>query len=484
MNVPGVGVVNDPLWEKAQEESERLAEALRKEVQVQSREIGVLRREMTITVPGKVIADHMEQQYSEIMHDALVPGFRKGRAPRRLVEKRFGSEVRESLTTMIVGRSFYAAAENEKLEPLGDPLFRVEDQGGVKLLDFDQALQHLKLPASGDFTYVCELEIKPTFELPELTGIPIKAVDVQIDDAMIDEQILRRRKLRGRFEPVAEPAAEDDQIVCDVVLSADGAEVKREENLTLGVRPTRLDGVALMDFGDKIKGARPGEKRSVECTIPEDYERADLRGKPGRFEFTVHEVKRLAPESLEDFVKGMGYDSEQELRDDIRRELESERDTLIARANKAQIEDYLLEKTPIELPEKFSARQTDRAVLRKVIDLQMRGVPMSDIEAKIDELRTQARAEVGRELKLLFVFDKVAETLGVDVTDEEVNTEIARIAAQYNQRFDRIRDDLQKRGLYPQLIEQIKHDKCVARLLEDAKLEPMEKKQPETKTKA
>ncbi len=476
MNVAGIGgAVEDPLWEKAQEEAERLAEELKKAVQVQSREIGVLRREMTITVPGKTIADHMEHQYSEIMHDAVVPGFRKGRAPRRLVEKRFGADVRESLTTTIVGRSFYAAAENEKLEPLGDPLFRVEGENEVKLLDFDQALQHLKLPPSGDFSYVCEVEIKPTFELPELKGIPIKAVDVQITDAMIDGELLNRRKNRGRFEPISEPAADDDQVICDVVLSSEGNEVKREDNLTLGVRATRLDGILVLDFGDKIRGAKPGDVRTTECTIPDDYERADLRGKPGRFEFTLHEIKRLAPESLADFMTGMGYESEQEVRDDIRRDLESERDTLITRANKAQIEDYLLAKTTLELPEQFSARQTDRAVLRTVVDLQMRGIPMSDIESRIDALRTEAKTEVARQLKLSFIFDKVAEAQGVDVTDEEVNTEIARIASQYNQRFDRIRDDLQRRGLFPQLVEQIKHDKCVMHLLEDAVRQPADK---------
>lgn len=489
MNIPGTtGAAENPeLWEKAEEQSEKLLEELKESVQVESKDAGVLRKELTITVPAKIIADHVEQNYSELMHDALVPGFRKGRAPRRLIEKRFGADVRESLTTGIVGQSYYAAIENEKLDVLGDPLFRVESDDGVKLMDIGEALQHLKLPESDDFRYVCEVELKPSFELPELKGIEVKMPDVAITDEMVDEQILRRRKLRGRFEPVPGAAVKDDQLIADVVLTVDGVEVKREENLSLGVRPTRVDGITLLTLDETLVGVKPGETRQAECTVPDDYPRADLRGKPGTFTFVVHEIKRLAPEPLDTFMEAWGFDGEKELREDFRAQLEAERAQLIERAKKAQVEQYLLDHTELELPHEFSARQTERAVARRVLELQQRGVPSSDIEASIDELRTSAQEEVGNELKLEFILEKVAEQRSVEVTDEEVNTEIARMARLYNRRFDRVRDDLQGRGLLSQLVEQIRHAKCVALLLEDAKFvaaEADEKgKEPRSATK-
>lgn len=472
MDIPGAADAmqqNPELWDKAQEESERLLEELKKEVRIETKDIGVLRKQLQITVPAKVIADHMEHNYSELMHDAMVPGFRKGRAPRRLIEKRFGAEVRESLTTSIVGQSFFAATDNEKIEVLGDPLFRIEAEGSVKLVELGEALEQLKLPEGADFTYTCEVELKPSFDLPELTGIEIKAPDIKITDAMIDEQILQRRKMRGRFEPVTGAAEKDDQVIADVLLTAGDTEVKREENVTIGVRPTRLDAITLPELDKVLVGVQAGGKCTTDCTIPDDYERADLRGQAARFEFTIHEIKRLVPEPLDSFITAWGMESEQELRDDFAAQLESERDQMLERAKKAQVEDYLLKNTNIDLPEDFSARQTDRAIMRRVIELQQRGVPWTDIEARIDELRTSAKEQVAAELKLNFILEKVAEELGLDVTDEEVNTEIARLARLYNRRFDRIRDDLQNRGLLTQLVAQIRQDKCVARLLTDAK---------------
>ena len=455
--------------QKAEQEAERLLEELKKEVQVQIAEIGTLRKELRITIPARIIAEHLDYNYSELMHDVVVPGFRKGRAPRKLVEKRFGSEVRESLTTSLVGQSFFAATENHNLEVLGDPLFRIETEQGAKLVEFDEALQHLKLPASGDFSYVCEVEVKPTFELPELKGIPVRTPQITITDQMIDEELLRQRKLRGRFEPFSEGGAQrDDLLVADVTLYVDDQPVKSEENVQIGVRPSAIDGIRLPQLADALSDVGTGQTRSVTCTIPDDYERADLRGKPARLEFRVHEIKRLIPLSTEEFLKRGGFASEAEARDFYRAAMESERDELIERARKEQICDYLLSNTRLELPEKLSTRQIERAALRRMLDLRLRGVPDSDILAQADALRASAKEDVTRSLKLSFILAKVAEKLEVDVTDEEVNTEIARIARRYNRRFDRVRDELQRDGLLDQLAEQIRHDKCVERLLADA----------------
>lgn len=474
MRTPGFpGAMEDPvLREKAEEEAERLQEDLKKEVKADVRDVGVLRKEICITVPAKVIADHLDHNYSELMHDAIVPGFRKGRAPRQLVEKRFGAEVRESLTTSIIGQSFFAATENNKLEVLGDPLFQIASgDEGTKVVDLDEALQHLKLPESGDFTYTCEVEIKPDFELPELKGIEIKTPEVDITDEMVDNELLRQRKVRGRFEPQPDSAAEkDDLLVADVTLWVGEEKIKTEENVQVGVRPTRLDGIPVPKLDEALVGIRIGETRSTDCTISDDYERTDVRGKSGRYEFKVHELKRLAPQPVADFLQSAGFDSEQDARDYCRMMMENERDQMVVRAKKEQVYDYLLRSTKLDVPEQLSARQTERAVLRRMIDLRQRGVPEGDLEAHVDELRTSAQSEVARDLKLGFILEKVAEELDLHVTDEEINTEIAQIARRYNRRFDRVRDDLRKQDLLPQLADQIRHDKCITRLLEDATL--------------
>lgn len=471
MDVPGVQAGVDELLDRDEQQQEEFFEELKKKIQTELRDAGTLRKELTVTVPDELIHRRLDRDYGELRNDVVVPGFRRGRAPLALIQKRFGSAVRDSLKTTVLGQSFLAAIQNEKLEVLGDPLFKVDTGKGVKLLELGEAMQHIKLPDSGDFTYTCEIELKPTFELPRLDGIEIKTPRVVITDEMAREEIERQRRVRGRYEPVLDAAAElDDLLVADVTLRCGEEVVKTEANLQLGVRPTRLDGIPLEQLGQVLKGVRPGEQRFMDCTIPDDYERADLRGKPGRFEFKVHELKRLVPVSLETLLDVLGFDSEAELVEFVRRELEAERDRLMRRAEKAQICQYLLDNTVIELPEKVSARMTDRAVMRRVVELQQQGVPQDQIEARIDELRTSARQEALRDLKLEFIFEKIAQKLRVFVTDEEVNTEIARIARLYNQRFDRVRDELRSRGLLAQLAETIRQEKCISLLIEEAKV--------------
>jgi len=479
MDIPGVARDRDEheLLDRADEEAEKLLAELKEKVQVEVEDAATLRKKLAITVPAEVVADHLEHNFKELRSDAIVPGFRKGRAPLRLIQKRFAADVRESLKTSILGQSYFAAVESQEFNVLGDPLFNIATDEGEKLMEIDEALEHIKLPESGDFTYRCEIEIKPTFELPELKGIPIKTPKITITEKDIKDQLMRQRKIRGRYEPLAKGKAKhDDQIIAKVKLAVDGKVVKEEANVELGVRATRIDGILLEDLDKAFSGAQPDDERSVECEIPDDYERTDLRGKRGRFEFKIHEVKRLKPVPVKTLVEQSGAQSESELRQFIRDDMEAERDRLVERAKKEQVLDYLLEKIPLELPDQLSARQTDRAVLRKVIDLQQRGVPPSDIDAHIDELRTSAKEEVARSLKLDFILEKVAEQLEVTVTDEEVNTEIARIARLYNQRFDRVRDNLHSRGLLTQLAEQIRQDKCVATLLADARIEEVKPK--------
>lgn len=472
MSVPGAFSQED-LQDRAKAEAARLLEELKREVKADIRDVGTLRKHVAITVPEKVISGYYDHNYSELRSDAQVPGFRKGRAPKQLIRKRFSSDVRNNLKTSLIGQSFFAAMQNQKLEVLGDPLIEVKTDVAVKLMSFEEALEHVDLPESGDFSYQCEVEVKPEFTLPELTGIAVKRPQLTISDADVSGFIDRQRKIRGQYAPLqGAPASDvDDLIVANVTLKVEDQVIKSEDNVQLGLRPTRLDGVRLMDLAEQLKNVKPGDRASVSAEIPDDYERPDLRGKPCTFEFLVTELKRLTPVSVDDLIAAYGAESEDQLRQFIREDMEAERDRLVERAQKEQILDYLHKSTQLALPEMLSAKQTDRAVMRRVIELQQKGVPDSEIEKNIDELRTSASEDTARDLKLEFILEKVAQQMGLQVSHEELNSEIARIARMYDKRFDRVRDELQSRGLLMQLVEQIRQDKCLTKLLADATIE-------------
>lgn len=446
-------------------------------IDVRVADAGVLRKCLTVTVPRDAIDRELDKEYGELTREAIVPGFRRGRAPRRLVEKRFGGEVGAQVQTRIVSNAYLAAIEKQDLKVLGDPLIwaipkdkQGDPQAKEQLVEMTTYLQSMKLPAEGSLQFRCEVEVKPSFELPKLEGVEIEKPQVEITEDDLNEQVDRLRSRRGHFAPVVDGKVEsNDIIVCDLLITVDGKEIKKQENITLAARAQRIETVAFEDFGETIKGAKVGDSRTLEGTLGDDYDVEDARGKKAMFEIKINDIKRLQLPPLDKaFLESFGFDSEKDLREHLRRQMESELSTAIRRGMRSQARKYLLANTKLDLPEGLSSRTVERAVLRRIVDLQRQGVPMEEIEKHADELRTSAAAEALDELKLHFILEDMAEKLELEVSEEELNAQIASIAQMYGRRFDRVRDDLMKNNGIESLYLQIRDDKCLDHVIKHA----------------
>ena len=471
------------------EETQDLKESLKEAIKVEVAEAGVLRKGVTITVPRAVLSKELDKEYKEIISEAIVPGFRRGRAPRRLVEKRYGSEVGAQVRARIVSTAYMAAVEKEDIKVLGDPLlwakFRDKKSGEheahERLVDMPTALAHIDLPEDGDFAFKCEVEIKPKFTLPDLDGVNIERPSLKITDPDVQVQIDRIRARRGNWTPVPDGQVQpDDLLICDMVMTVAGKEIKKAENIQLAARAQRIEGVTFEDFGDKFKGRKAGQSLVLEGEVPEDYEAPELRGKKATFAITINDIKRLdLPDLDKPFLESQGFDSEKDFKNWVRQQMEAQLDQEIKRGMRNQVRRYLLDNTKLDLPEGLSSRQTDRAVLRMMIDLQRQGVPTGEIEKHSDELKTSAREQALTELKLHFIIEEIAESREIEVTEEEINTQIAAMAQAYNRRFDRVRDDLAKNNAIESLYFQIRDDKVVDQIISKARLtEPSPQKEP------
>ncbi len=475
-----------------EEEAEDPKEALKKVIAVVQADAGTLRKSLQITVPADHLKAELDKDYAEILSDAVIPGFRRGRAPRKLVEKRFGKEVGEQVQTRILSNAYLAAIEKEDLKVLGDPLLWVRvkdkktphDDGKETLLDFQQALKHLKLPDEGDFVFRCEVEVKPQFEPPSLERVRIERPDLTITDEDVQVQIDRLRSREGAWKPVpaGESVRRDDLLVCDMKLSVAGEQIKTVENMPLAARPQMIEGAVIGDFYERLKGMKIGETRSIEATLPDDHELEAARGKQATFEFLLHEIKRMELPPLDQvFLAAQGFDSEKEYREWVRETMQARLGQEIQSGMRTQVRRYLLENTRLDLPEGLSSRQTQRAVARRVVYLRRQGVPEEEIAKHADDLRTSAREQVVAELKLHFILEEIAENFDIDVTEEEVNTHIAAIARQMNRRFDRVRDELIRENRIYDLYCDIRDEKCIDRILSTAEIvEPKDaEKSPE-----
>ncbi len=454
------------------DEEKSLEDKLKEAVDVRVEDVGGLRKKLTITVPHGSISEQLDEQYGELRRDAMVPGFRKGRAPRRLLEKRFGNEVSETLVQKMVGTGYLAAIDKTELKVIGDPLIWVREKDAERemLVDVQEAMDLIKLPDDEPLVFSCEVEVRPEFDLPEVEGIEIKKPVVTVSDEDVNVQINRIRARRGTYETLPDEAVEpDDVVIADVKMSSGETLLKEQEAVRMAARPQVVDGVALEKLGEVLTGARAGEVRTVSGTISDDYVKADFRGQPADFEFKLREVQRLRmPELDDEFIHNLGFETEAELREWVRSEMESRLGEEIRRAMAGQVRKYLLDNTSLELPERVSERQAARVTVRRLVDLYQQGVPPAEAEKLTDELKASAREETARELKLFFIMEKLAEEFEVEVTEGEINGLIASIAQRQGQRFDRVRDELSKEGGLANLYLQIRDEKIIDQLIDKA----------------
>lgn len=466
-------------------EQEKIMARLKEAILVEREELGPLRLKLTITVPRETVDERMGEQFVELQKDAVVPGFRKGRAPMKLIEKRFAGDVGDQLKSQLIGSGYMAAIEKEGLKPLGEPRIWVrvkEERTGEdnkprlvetdKLVSVEKALETLELPKDKPLTFACELELKPEFELPALEGIPINKPTLTITDADVDEEIRRIRLSYGRYEPVEGGAVQPhDLLYADVKVEVDGDIIHSSENSELFARDGYHAGLILKGLGAALVGKNLNETAVVESTIPDDHENLAARGKTAKVSITIREIKRLEPHPLDSaFLQMIGAESESELRSTVRSAIESEIDRVVKAGLRSQMADYLVKNVDVQIPEGLSQRQMQRTVARRMMELLQSGVPEAEVAKAADEMRVQAKDQAIRDLKLLFILEKIAEQREIEVGEEQVNAAISTIARRTNKRFDRVRDELSKGDGLLALYMSIRDQMVLDALLETASI--------------
>ena len=432
-------------------------------------EAGACRKKVCVEIPEEVIKDAIDEQYDSLRKDALVPGFRKGRAPRQLLEKRFGKETTEQVKLKLLADASDSAIKDNDLNVLRDPD-----------IDFEK----IELPAAGPLKFDFEVEVRPEFDLPQLEGIEVKKTKLEVTDEQIDREIEQLQKWSGVWTPRQGQEVElDDQIIADAILKADGTEEEEKlDNIEIYVRQNGFVGAIPVEKLDELLvGAKAGETRQTSVEVPKTYFREEYRGKKVDVRVTIKDVKWLKPAALnEDFLKRFGVEDENELREKMRDTLQSRLETQQRTEMTEQIYKYMLDNTNFDLPVDVVADQATMLLQRQYSSLTARGLGREQIEEQMEQLRAGSEQQAKEQLKTFFIMDKIAEKLEIDVSEEELNGHIAQLAIQQGQRPERMREEMVRNGSLAQFRLQVRENKCVAKLLESAKITEIE---PEKKTK-
>jgi len=433
-------------------------------------EAGPCRKKVIIEISEEKIKKATDEQYETLRKEALVPGFRKGRAPRRLLEKRFGKETTEQIKLTLLADASKSAIEDNKLQTIGEPD-----------IDFEK----IELPAEGQMKFDFEVEVRPEFDLPPLEGIPVTRTTLEVTDEQIDREIEQMQRWSGVWTPRPEEAAAelDDQIIADVVLKAEGIEEEQKlDNIEIYVRQSGFVGAVPVEKLDKLLvGAKAGDTKETSVDVPKTYFREEYRGKKVDILIDIKDIKWLKPAELdENLLRRYGVEDEDELREKIYDTLQSRLETQGRTEMTEQIYQYLLDNTDFDLPLDVVAAQATTVLQRQYTSLLMRGLSREQIEQQMEQLQAGSEQQAKQQLKAFFIMDKVADKLEIDVSEEEINGHIAQLAIKRNQRPERMREEMERNGSLAQFRLEVRQDKCIAKLLETANIT---EKKPEKKAK-
>ncbi len=464
--------------EMAEEKTEELKEEKQEEQEqpitadniVTVEDAGPCRKKISIEVPAETIAKLTDKQYEELHKDAVVPGFRKGRAPRRLLEKRFGKETSEQVKLKLLADSSEAAIKDNKLQSIGDP-------------DIDY--EKIELPAEGPMKFEFEVEVRPEFELPALEGIPVTKTKFEVTDETVDEEIERLQKWSGVWTPREEDTAveSDDQIIADVVIKVEDIEEDQKlNNIEIHVRPNGFVGAIPVEKLDELLiGAKADETKKTEVEVPKTYFREEYRGKKVDIQIEIKDIKWLKPAEIDEVLLARyGVKDEDELREKLSELLHSRLENQMQSEMAEQIYQYLLDNTDFDLPLNVVAEQAKTVLQRQYTNLIMRGLSREQVGEHMEQLQAGSEEQAKKQLKSFFIMDKIADKLEIEVSEEEINGHIAQLAIQRGQRPERMREDMERDGSLAQFSLEVRQNKCIDKLLETAKIT---EKSPDKKTK-
>ena len=385
--------------------------------------------ELVVSVDGTIFGKAINKVYKKQVKSINIPGFRKGKAPRHIIERMYGKEV------------FYDDAMQECYP---DALYEASQEKGLEIV----AVESLEAVEAGDegFTFKASIITKPELEVDGYKGIEVTKPYTEVTEELIDEEIESVRDRNSRMVTVEDrPAEMGDTTVIDFEGFVDGVafEGGKAEKFSLSLG----SGNFIPGFEEQVVGHSTGEEFTITVTFPEDYQAEELKGKEAEFKIVLHEIKaKELPEVDDEFVKDVSEketvaEYREELRETIAKRLADEAEKDIDN----QISEKLVELAQGDIPEAMYERQVDEMIRDFEARLRSQGlnVGLNDylqyMGMDMDSLRNVYRADAEKIVKRKLVLEAIAKKENIEVTDEDVEKEYADIAESYKIEVEQVK---------------------------------------------
>ena len=407
---------------------------------------GICRKKVSIEVPEEAVKNLMDDQYKDLRKEVVLPGFRRGRAPFRLLEKKFGKDINEQTKLRILADATEKALEENKIDSLGEPDINHEDY---------------TLPESGSFKFDFEVNVRPEFELPALDAIKIEKPSTDVSDEEVQSRLDQLLKSFGTEETKDKggKVEVDDTVVCDAVFTPEEGEAITREDLKVIVRNGGYCYYFNVEkLADELVGAKVGDEKAF--TIEDNDKKYEAK-------LTIKEITFSKPAELNaELFEKLGLEDETSLREKVTDMLEDENERQAQEKMSEVVRNYLKENTKMELPDNLVSEQSDSIMQRQYSMLLSQKLSEEELKSKTEELQTQSQKEATEMIKSLFIMDKVAETLNVEISPNQINGYIAQMAAYRGIRPEKMREQMIQDGSLTNFTMQAREQACLDKLIE------------------
>ena len=369
----------------------------------------------------------LNKAYAKCRKDIMLPGFRKGKAPRKMVESMYGATVfYEDAVNEIFPDIYTKAIVEQELKAVGSP-----------------SVSNMYTPDEGGVVLTIETELYPEVTLGQYKGLEVPKREVKVEESEVDAEVNRMAERNARIETVDRAAANGDTVVIDFEGFVDDQPFQggkaEDYSLTLG------SGSFIPGFEDALVGAVAGEERDVNVTFPEDYSAKELAGKPAVFKCKVHEVKEsIKPELDDEFAKEVSeFDTLDALKDDIRTRFTKSRTEQNDRAFESAAVQMAAANMTCNIPACMIDEQVDHQIEQFAYQLQSQGMKMEDyvkmVGGDLSSLRASMRPMAEQTVRSDILLSEIAHAENLEVTDEEVEEELKKLAEQYQMELDKVK---------------------------------------------
>lgn len=419
-------------------------------------DLSPVKKKITITVSktesNAAIASAVAMYRSSVTLD----GFRKGKVPASIIEKRFGDNIYHEASTNVVNANISEVLEKEKITPVS----RIELDGG-------------QIERDKDFVYSISFEVMPEFTLPKYEGLEVDQEEALVDESEVESVIERLLTSMAEIVPV-EPArkAQKGDIAIVDFSSFDEAGKPVEGVSATNFQLPLGEGQTLQDFEDLVCSMTPGDETEGPVTFPDDFFNPEFAGKKVTMKVKLHELKtRILPELTDEIAKKAGnFDSVEKLRESIQESYLNSKTQFNKNETEKKLLDTLLEKADFPLPESIVNSHINGLLGEMNEKLQRQGESLQSQGKTEEELTAEVRPEAEMRAKMSVLLLSIAKAADLTVTDQEVDMMLRRMAMQGGQDYKALRDYYEKNNLFYALRDRILADKAMDEIYSKAKV--------------